>query len=106
MFHGIYYEARKIPQLLADIGAHVWVVVWEFILGQPCYYPVMLLLIKSNECVVPKLYEGGLNDKWLHYADVYPDGMDVFIHSSLNVLNTSVHEEFWEDADIFLFVFV
>lgn len=36
----------QIPQLLADIRVHVWVVVWEFILGQPRCYHAMLLLIK------------------------------------------------------------
>lgn len=38
----------QIPQLLADISAHVWVVVWEFISGQPHDYHAMLLLIKPD----------------------------------------------------------
>ena len=38
----------QIPQLLADIRVHVWVVVWEFILGQPHYYHAMLLLIRPD----------------------------------------------------------
>lgn len=38
----------QIPQLLADIRVHVWVVVRKFILGQPRYYRAMLLLIKLD----------------------------------------------------------
>lgn len=37
----------QIPQLLAGIRVHVWVVVWEFILGQSGYH-AMLLLIKPD----------------------------------------------------------
>lgn len=49
MFRGIYYEQElQIPQLLADIRLHVWVVVWKFILSQPGYYCAMLLLIQPS----------------------------------------------------------
>lgn len=43
-----------------------------------------------------------LADNWLHYADIYPNDMDVlFFHSGLNVLITSVYyEDFWEEAVI------
>lgn len=42
----------------------------------------------------------GLTD-WLHYADIYPNDMHVLIHSSLNVLITSVN---YEDYIIFCII--
>lgn len=41
----------------------------------------------------------GLTDNWLHYVYIYPNDMDVLIHSSLNVLITSVY---YEDYIIFV----
>lgn len=43
----------------------------------------------------------GLTDNWIHYADIYPNDMDVLIHSSLNVLITSVN---YEDYIIFCII--
>lgn len=94
----------QIPQLLADIRQHVWVVVWEFILGQHRYYRAMLLLIKPC-CPMNVLFtycmREGLAHNWLHCADIYPNDMDVLLHSILDVLITSVYyEDFWEHAVI------
>lgn len=85
----------QIPQLLADIRVHVWVVVWEFILGQLCYYHAMLLLIKLMCCslVHSCCMREGLADNWLHYADIYPNDMDVLIHSCLNIFITSLYHK-------------
>lgn len=45
----------------------------------------------------------GLANNRLQYSDIYPNDMNVFIHSSLDVLITSVfYGDFWEEAVIIL----
>lgn len=91
----------QIPQLLADFRVQ-WVVMWEFIRGQPRYYHAMLLLIKPDAqwmCCSRTVW----GKAWLTIGYIYPNDMDVLIHSSVHVFITSVYyEDFWEGAVIIL----
>lgn len=105
MFRGIYYEQGTPDSTAAGrhqaarVGGCVEIhtglasLLSCHVVAHQAHYPMNVLFTYCMRV--------GPVDKWLHYADICPNGMDVWIHSSSNVLISSAQrEDFWEEEVI------
>lgn len=98
MFRGIYYEQETPDSTAAGINQGARVGGCVGIHSGSASLLSCHIIAHQAQCPVnvPYCMKEGLDDNWLHYADMSPNDMDVLIHSSSNVSITSVYyEDFW-----------
>lgn len=97
MFRGIYYE-QGTPDSTAA-GRHQGARVG----GCVGIHTGSASLLSCHVIAHQACLREGRADNWLHYADIYPNDIDVLSHSSLNVLITSyIMKTFGRKQSLFL----